>query len=142
MFYEEGPECHPELVKGPSRTPLGRVVPRHAEKPAADALSDTRVVLINGARQSGKSTLVRLLAKERTAEWRSLDTPVVRQTAQEDPAGFVAFPDLMVIDEIQRVPELMLSIKEQVDTGPWPGRFLLTGSARVLGPRKPGRAAS
>ncbi|MFG1864757.1 ATP-binding protein [Microbispora bryophytorum] len=95
-------------------------------------MSDTRVVLINGARQSGKSTLVRLLAKERTAEWRSLDTPVVRQAAQEDPAGFVAFPDLMVIDEIQRVPELMLSIKEQADADPRPGRFLLTGSARVL----------
>ncbi|MEV5740901.1 ATP-binding protein [Microbispora rosea] len=98
-------------------------------------MSDTRVVLINGARQSGKSTLVRLLAKERTAEWRNLDTPVVRQAAEEDPSGFVAFPDLMVIDEIQRVPELMLSIKEQVDTDPRPGRFLLTGSARVLGLR-------
>ncbi|GGO14419.1 hypothetical protein GCM10010116_29040 [Microbispora rosea subsp. aerata] len=92
-------------------------------------------MLINGARQCGKSTLVRLLAKERTAEWRNLDTPAVRQAAQEDPSGFVAFPDLMVIDEIQRVPELMLSIKEQVDSDPRPGRFLLTGSARVLGLR-------
>ncbi|MEN3536130.1 ATP-binding protein [Microbispora sp. ZYX-F-249] len=122
-------------MRSSAQTPLGRVVPRRAERPAADALNDTRVVLINGARQSGKSTLVRLLAKERTAEWRNLDTPVVRQAAQEDPAGFVAFPDPMVIDEIQRVPELMLSIKEQVDTDPRPGRFLLTGSARVLGLR-------
>ncbi|WP_239103573.1 ATP-binding protein [Microbispora corallina] len=111
------------------------MVPRHALKPAADALSDTRVVLVNGARQSGKSTLVRLLAGERTAEWRTLDAPAVRQAALEDPAGFVAFPDLMVIDEIQRVPELMLAIKEQVDTDPRPGRYLLTGSARVLGLR-------
>ncbi|TYB58000.1 ATP-binding protein, partial [Microbispora tritici] len=123
------------MVRSTSQTPLGRVVPRHAEKPAADALSDTRVVLINGARQSGKSTLVRLLAKGRTAEWRNLDTLVARQAAQEDPAGFVAFPDLMVIDEIQRVPELLLAIKEQVDSDPRPGRFLLTGSARVLGLR-------
>ncbi|KAA9374129.1 ATP-binding protein [Microbispora cellulosiformans] len=127
--------CHPELVRTASQTPLGRVVPRHAEKPAADALSDTRVVLVNGARQSGKSTLVRLLAKERTAEWRNLDALVARQAAQEDPAGFVAFPDLVVIDEIQRVPELLLAIKEQVDGDPRPGRFLLTGSARVLGLR-------
>ncbi|WP_232326589.1 ATP-binding protein [Microbispora sp. ATCC PTA-5024] len=122
-------------MKSVSQTPLGRVVPRHALKPAADALSDTRVVLVNGARQSGKSTLVRLLAGERTAEWRNLDAPAVRQAALEDPAGFVAFPDLMVIDEIQRVPELMLAIKEQVDTDPRPGRYLLTGSARVLGLR-------
>jgi uncharacterized protein len=43
--------------------------------------------------------------------------------------------ELMVIDEIQRVPELLLAIKEQVDTDPRPGRYLLTGSARVLGLR-------
>jgi predicted AAA+ superfamily ATPase len=127
--------CHPELVKSASHTPLGRVVPRHAEKPALDALNDTRVVLVNGARQCGKSTLVRLLAGERTAEWRNLDTPVVRQAAQSDPSGFVDFPELMVIDEIQRVPELMLAIKEQVDADPRPGRYLLTGSARILGLR-------
>ncbi|WP_239089408.1 ATP-binding protein [Sphaerimonospora thailandensis] len=114
---------------------MGRVVPRHVEKVATAALEDTRVVLINGARQSGKSTLVRLLAKDRNAEWRNLDTPVARQAAQADPAGFVSFPNLMVIDEIQRVPELLLAIKEQVDTDPRPGRFLLTGSARVLGLR-------
>ncbi|WP_326636818.1 ATP-binding protein [Streptosporangium sp. NBC_01755] len=45
------------------------------------------------------------------------------------------FPELMVIDEIQRAPELLLAIKEQVDTDPRPGRYLLTGSARVLGLR-------
>ncbi len=92
-------------------------------------------MLVNGARQSGKSTLVRLLAKGREAEWRNLDTPVVRQAALADPAGFVAFPELMVIDEIQRVPDLLLAIKEQVDTDPRPGRYLLTGSARLLGLR-------
>ncbi|MFG1873634.1 ATP-binding protein [Sphaerisporangium sp. NPDC049003] len=100
-----------------------------------EALADTRVVLVNGVRQCGKSTLVRLLAKDRAAEWRNLDTPVVRQAALTDPAGFVAFPELMVIDEIQRVPDLLLAIKEQVDTHPRPGRYLLTGSARVLGLR-------
>ena len=52
-----------------------------------------------------------------------------------DPAGFVEYPGLMVIDEIQRVPELLLAIKEQVDADPRPGRYLLTGSARVLGLR-------
>ncbi|MBB6475016.1 ATP-binding protein [Sphaerisporangium rubeum] len=92
-------------------------------------------MLINGARQSGKSTLVRVVAKGRSAEWRTLDNPVVRQAALTDPAGFVDFPEPMVIDEIQRAPELLLSIKEQVDADPRPGRYLLTGSARVLGLR-------
>ncbi|GAA3812395.1 ATP-binding protein [Sphaerisporangium flaviroseum] len=119
----------------PGSTPLGKVYSRRAGAIVADALTDTRVVLVNGARQCGKSTLVRLLAKDRAAEWRNLDTPVVRQAALTDPTGFVAFTELMVIDEIQRVPDLLLAIKEQVDTDPRPGRYLLTGSARVLGLR-------
>jgi predicted AAA+ superfamily ATPase len=101
----------------------------------ADALADTRMVLVNGARQCGKSTLVRLLAKDRNAEWRNLDSAVTRQAAASDPIGFVDVTELMVIDEIQRVPDLLLAIKEQVDTDPRPGRYLLTGSARVLGLR-------
>ncbi|MEO3810527.1 ATP-binding protein [Sphaerisporangium sp. B11E5] len=122
-------------MAGTGWTPLGDVRPRHAETAVAEALSDTRVVLVNGARQAGKSTLVRVVAKDRAAEWRTLDNPVVRQAALTDPAGFVAFPDPMVIDEIQRAPELLLAIKEQVDADPRPGRYLLTGSARVLGLR-------
>ncbi|MFC4529467.1 ATP-binding protein [Sphaerisporangium dianthi] len=118
-----------------SQTPLGKVLPRRAGQAVREALRDTRVVLVNGARQCGKSTLVRSLAKDRAAEWRSLDTPAVRQAAIADPAGFVAFRELMVIDEIQRAPDLLLAIKEQVDTDPRPGRYLLTGSARVLGLR-------
>jgi predicted AAA+ superfamily ATPase len=101
----------------------------------AEALADTRVVLVNGARQSGKSTLVRLVVKECDAEWRDLDTALTRQAALDDPDGFVDFPGPMVIDEIQRAPELLLSIKAQVDADPRPGRYLLTGSARVLGLR-------
>jgi predicted AAA+ superfamily ATPase len=101
----------------------------------ADALADTRVVLVVGARQCGKSTLVRVVAHHRGAEWRNLDGAVTRQAAAADSSGFVAFPGLMVIDEIQRVPELLLAIKEEVDNDPWPGRYLLTGSARVLGLR-------
>ncbi|WP_217440733.1 AAA family ATPase [Nocardia barduliensis] len=80
----------------------------------ADALADTRVVLVNGARQSGKITLVRLIAKDRDIEWRDLDVSLTRQAAINDPDGFVDFPDLMVIDEIQRAPELLLSIKASV----------------------------
>jgi len=101
----------------------------------ADALADTRVVLVNGARQVGKSTLVRAVAGERAAEWRDLDLPQDRQSALADPVGFVAFDGLTVIDEIQRAPELLLAIKAAVDADSRPGRFLLTGSSRLLGLR-------
>ncbi|MGK8501479.1 ATP-binding protein [Nocardia asiatica] len=117
------------------QTRLGPALPRRLEAAVADALADTRVVLVNGARQSGKSTLVRLVAKDHDVEWRDLDVSLTRQAAINDPDGFVDFPDLMVIDEIQRAPELLLSIKAQVDADPRPGRYLLTGSARVLGLR-------
>jgi uncharacterized protein len=114
----------------------GSLVPRRATQSVREALSDTRVVLINGGRQCGKSTLARIVAKDRLAEWRNLDSAVTRQAALADPTGFVAdYPDLMVIDEVQRVPELLLAIKEQVDADPRPGRYLLTGSARILGLR-------
>src|SRR5262249_14866364 len=58
-----------------------------------------------------------------------------RQSALADPVGFVSFHDLLVIDEIQRAPEMLLAIKVTVDADPRPGRFLLTGSARLLGLR-------
>ncbi|GGK65553.1 ATP-binding protein [Nocardia camponoti] len=116
-------------------TLLGPAVPRHAEAVVSEAMDDTRVVLINGARQCGKSTLVRLAGKGRDAQWRDLDTALTRQAALADPDGFVDVGEPMIIDEIQRAPELLLSIKARVDTDPRPGRFLLTGSARVLGLR-------
>ena len=114
---------------------LNRVVPRHAERAVTEALATIASSSSTGARQSGKSTFVRVVAKDRTAEWRDLDTVINRQAATTDPEGFVAFPDLMVIDEIQRVPDLLLAIKSQVDRDPRPGRYLLTGSSRVLGLR-------
>ena len=100
-----------------------------------EALEDTRVVLLTGARQCGKSTLIRVVAKDRSAEWRNLDNAAARQAAISAPTDFVNHPKLMVIDEIQRAPELLLAIKEQVDLDPQPGQYLLTGSARVLGLR-------
>jgi predicted AAA+ superfamily ATPase len=101
-----------------------------------EALGDTRVVLVNGARQCGKSTLVSQIGRNLKASWRSLDNASNRQAAAFDPTGFVRGDGLVVIDEIQRDPELLLAIKETVDADPRPGRFLLTGSARVLGLRK------
>jgi hypothetical protein len=95
-------------------------------------MSDTRVILVNGARQAGKSTLAGLIAGHSSVEVRNLDRPQDLQAAHTDPSGFVDFDDLMVIDEIQRAPELFLAIKATVDADPRPGRFLLTGSSQVL----------
>ncbi|MFC7623159.1 ATP-binding protein [Microlunatus sp. GCM10028923] len=112
-------------------SPVGRILPRHASSLVQEALADTRVVLVNGARQSGKSTLV-IQVSGRTSEWRSLDRPSIRRAAEADPTTFVREEGMLVIDEVQRVPELLLAIKEVVDLDTRPGRFLLTGSARLL----------
>jgi predicted AAA+ superfamily ATPase len=112
----------------------------------SEALADTRVVVVNGARQVGKSTLAQLITS-RSPGSRALylDDPAVRAAAAEDPSGFVRHDGLLLIDEVQRAPELLLSIKREVDRDPRPGRYLLTGSARLLGLRDlpdalPGRA--
>jgi hypothetical protein len=69
------------------------------------------------------------------SELRYLDELPLREAAQADPGLFVRHDGLLVIDEVQRVPELFLAIKHEVDIDPRPGRFLLTGSARLVGLR-------
>jgi len=109
---------------------------RHAERMAAEALADTRVVVVNGARQVGKSTLAELIvARSPGAHELYLDDQAVRAAAEADPSAFVRHDGLLMIDEIQRVPELLLAIKREVDRDTRPGRFLLTGSAQLLGLR-------
>src|SRR5262245_12263576 len=109
------------------------LVPRRAEALVSEALADTRVVLVNGARQSGKSTLTRLAANERPGTViRLLDDLATFRAARDDPTSFVEHDGLMVIDEIQLVPDLLRPIKVTVDLDPAPGRFLLTGSSRLL----------
>jgi uncharacterized protein len=75
------------------------------------------------------------IGQERGAEWRSLDRAATRQVAEYDRTEFVAGADCMIIDEVQRVPDLLPAIKETVHPDPRPDRFLLTGSARVPGGR-------
>jgi predicted AAA+ superfamily ATPase len=122
------------------------LLPRHAQRNVFAALSDTRVVVLNGARQVGKSTLARIIAAAFPgSELRYLDEAPVRAAAEADPSLFVRHDGLLVIDEVQRVPDLFLAIKHEVDIDPRPGRFLLTGSARLLGLQEipdllPGRA--
>ncbi len=107
--------------------------PRHAEGRLAGALADTPVVLLHGPRQCGKTTLARAVAEPAGYGYLSFDDDTLTAAAKADPAGFVAnLPHRMVLDEIQRVPEIFTSIKAQVDRDRRPGRFLLTGSANVL----------
>lgn len=109
------------------------LVPRKAQALVLEALADTRVVTINGARQAGKSTLARIAARTATNPVvRLLDDPATFRAAYDDPIGFVDHDGLVVIDEVQLAPELFRAIKVAVDTDPRPGRFLLTGSAQVL----------
>ncbi|MEU7831775.1 ATP-binding protein [Nonomuraea sp. NPDC049129] len=110
--------------------------PRRAEAMALEALADTRVVVVNGARQVGKSTLASLIAAQAdNARQLYLDDPAILAAAEEDPVAFVQHDGLLMIDEIQRTPQLLLPIKHEVDRHPRAGRFLLTGSARLLGLR-------
>ncbi len=94
-------------------------------------MSDTRVVVLAGPRQAGKSTLLRTLAGGDMAAF-TLDDQTTLAAATADPAGFIRGLDRAAIDEIQRAPELLLAIKRNVDDDPCPGRFLLTGSADLL----------
>ncbi len=95
------------------------------------ALDDTPVVCILGARQCGKSTLARTL-KPRYA-YVSFDDEAALAFARDDPTGFIsALPGKVILDEVQRVPELLRAIKLSVDRERSPGRFLLTGSANLL----------
>lgn len=111
---------------------------RHARTLVIEALADTRVVFVMGARQVGKSTLTTQVAKrDHPARILTLDDRATRAVALADPTGFVAGIDgAVVIDEVQRAPDLLLAIKEVVDRDPRPGRFLLTGSANVLSNRQ------
>lgn len=98
------------------------------------SLADTPVTMVIGPRQSGKSTLVQA-AVERVEDSRyvSLDRGLNLAAAREDPAAFVSHSArTLAIDEVQRVPDLLLEIKASVDEDRRPGRFLLTGSADVL----------
>ena len=105
--------------------------PRFIERRIRDALSDTRVVMIAGPRQSGKTTLARKIAGD-DIPFLTLDDATTLDAATADPVGFVRGIDHAVVDEVQRAPELLLAIKASVDTDTKPGRFLLTGSANLM----------
>lgn len=115
------------------------LIPRQDRRLVLEALSDTRVVFLMGARQVGKSTLAEEIAgNEHPAQIVNLDDKAPRDAALADPEGFVAgLRRPVLIDEVQRGGEdLLLAIKRIIDQDLTPGQFLLTGSANVLENRK------
>ena len=110
--------------------PPSAFIPRRVTPRVETALSDTRVVLISGPRQAGKTTLARQFAGT-GRPYFTLDEAGSLEAARSDPVGFVRGLDRAIIDEIQRAPDLILAVKESVDRDPRPGRFLLTGSANI-----------
>ena len=106
---------------------------RYAEGPLAEALADSPAVLIHGPRQSGKSTLARLVGDPKGYDYISFDDNVARAAAESDPPGFVSgLGERTVLDEVQRVPSIFTALKQAIDAKRTPGRFLLTGSSQVL----------
>ncbi|HEX2224189.1 MAG TPA: ATP-binding protein [Thermoanaerobaculia bacterium] len=110
------------------------MIQRNLTATLRDALSDRPVVLLTGARQTGKSTLAQSLLDGHAASYLTLDDATVLAAAAQDPQGFLAGlgGGPVVLDEVQRAPGLFPAIKLAVDRDRTPGRFLLTGSADVF----------
>ena len=126
--------------------------PRHVRGRLLEALADSPAVAIHGPRQCGKTTLAQAVCAPEHLDltgWPSADPAVrpaglgyayltfdddaVRNAARADPVGFAAdLPERVVLDEVQRVPELFAALKVTIDRGLRPGRFVLTGSSNVL----------
>lgn len=107
---------------------------RNLSQSINEALSDNPVVLLIGARQTGKSTLVQNLSDANyQPQYLTFDDPTILAAASENPATFLeSVTKPVIFDEIQRVPGLFLSLKASVDRDRTLGGFLLTGSANVL----------
>lgn len=98
-----------------------------------EAIEDNPVTLVIGARQIGKTTLMKEIAKEKGYNYITFDDIDYLASARNNPKGFInEIPKPVIFDEIQRVPELFLPIKAESDSNPKAGQYLLTGSANPL----------
>jgi predicted AAA+ superfamily ATPase len=106
-------------------------LPRAVAAGLADRLRVMPAVVVTGARQTGKSTLARLLTPG-ARRYLTLDDLDVVDTARRDPEALLGGTQPVTVDEIQREPELLRAIKRSIDREKRPGQFLLTGSANLL----------
>ncbi len=107
---------------------------RHIRSQIEDATEWARVIMIHGARQSGKTTLARMIAEDRGGTYVSMDDEGLRESVLDDPVTFLAHQrHPLVIDEVQRGGDrLVFAVKRLVDEERTPGRFILTGSTNFL----------
>jgi predicted AAA+ superfamily ATPase len=103
------------------------IILRNLQAPLEQLASTMPLVAVTGPRQSGKTTLCRAAFPD--MPYVSLEPLDVRDYAASDPRGFLhEHADGAILDEIQRAPELLSYLQEEVDERPEPGRFILTGS--------------
>ena len=96
--------------------------PRFAERVVSARLAFSPIVLIHGPRQCGKTTLVQEIGEAGGYQYRTFDDPDTVAEAAADPRGFVAqLPERAVLDEVQKVPELLPALKMVVDRSAFPG---------------------
>ncbi len=108
-----------------------KTLPRLVDDALAARLRVMPAVVLTGARQTGKSTLVeKLVPGDR--RYRSLDDFDVRDAARRDPEALLGGDDPLTLDEVQREPGLLTAVKRAIDRDRRPGRFLLTGSTNLL----------
>jgi predicted AAA+ superfamily ATPase len=112
----------------------GRVLPRAAAAAVERAAGVAPVVVLLGARQTGKTTLLRALPLLEERPYLNLDDFDLRLQADAEPEAVVARAPALVLDEVQRSRDLLIAVKRSVDadSGRTPGRFVLTGSANLL----------
>ena len=107
--------------------------PRYIKPLLGEALKDSPAVLIHGPRQCGKTTLARMVGTPKKYEYISFDDDVLTESAKKDPIGFVnELPKRVILDEVQKVPNIFSALKKEIDNHRIPGRFILTGSANIL----------
>ncbi len=108
------------------------VVPRMLADELRRALASWPVVVVTGARQTGKSTLVQDAAAAGERTFHSFDDMRLLGAVRRDPDAFFGGKNRLTLDEVQRAPDVLLEVKRAVDRRREPGRFLLTGSANLL----------
>jgi predicted AAA+ superfamily ATPase len=113
---------------------MSNLVPRYALGRLSRLARAFRVVIVNGPRQAGKTTLLRLFQEQAGGSLRSLDDESVLASARLDPQTFVNYGERpKIIDEVQRGGDpLVLAIKYAVDQDDSRGQFVLSGSTRFL----------